>query len=333
MPKIFISHSNRDRAFVESTIIPVLYKHDIDTWYSKADIITADEWESSIKQGLRTCDWFMVIMGPNAVASEWVKDEVHWAVRYRPGRIIPILFEECDPIAIHIRLARIQHVDYRTDLDQARRRLLLAFSNGSPAAGGSQTQSASHQVLGDYHPWTPKTVRLGIRCDLIEFRDDNIAIASEFLDILANHCAETPPTDFDEFRHVVLRTILDTIPGKIYETELAEVGSALQAQLIDFLLDVGKRSKILSVEDDAISIVDDLESELIDSLTEEPPPKEGFRLAVVDYFCEMCHARVMLYAGDCIHISPIIGPLAFMLWRGRNSIDAIADRLHASNSE
>jgi hypothetical protein len=43
--------------------------------------------------------------------SEYVKDELHWALTNRTGRILPIMLEPTDPAAFHLRLMRIQYVD------------------------------------------------------------------------------------------------------------------------------------------------------------------------------------------------------------------------------
>ena len=124
---VFISHSTGDRAFVETVLLPILSTAGIESWYSPRDIRTSDDWEQSIRRGLESSDWFLLVMSPRAQSSEWVRDEVLWAVEHRPGRIVPVLAETCDPRNIHMRLARIQHVDFRGDREGALRRLLAAL--------------------------------------------------------------------------------------------------------------------------------------------------------------------------------------------------------------
>lgn len=123
MPRAFISHSSADKAFVEQEIIPALEQCGLQVWYSKNEIQGADRWERSILDGLKQCDWFIVVMSPRSADSEWVKDEVSWAISYRQGRIIPIICDDCDPEAFHIRLPRLQHIDFRTNRNEARARL------------------------------------------------------------------------------------------------------------------------------------------------------------------------------------------------------------------
>jgi len=115
MPKVFISHSSQDRYFVESKIIPVFARHKIDYWYSKRDLKSAAQWEREIRTGLERCDWLLLVLSPNSVASRWVKAEVDWAVEHRWGKIEPILLEECDPEDLHLMLPQLQYVDFHAD--------------------------------------------------------------------------------------------------------------------------------------------------------------------------------------------------------------------------
>lgn len=124
MPKVFISHSTRDRAFVEREIVHLLSQHGIETWFCKDDIRTADEWERTIFKGLESCEWFLLAMSAHAAESEWVKDEVHWAIDERPGKIVPVLIGACKPRDFHIRMGRIQYVDFLQNRDEAKVRLL-----------------------------------------------------------------------------------------------------------------------------------------------------------------------------------------------------------------
>lgn len=145
MAKVFVSHSTKDREFAEREIIPALSSRGLETWYSKDDIKTADQWDRSILQGLKSCEWFLVIMSPNAEQSEWVKDEVLWAIQHRPGRIVPVLSSRCEPREINLRLARIQYVNY-LDPTQGRAQLLDAFDPNRPDSNGEPTMPT----------WTPE---------------------------------------------------------------------------------------------------------------------------------------------------------------------------------
>jgi hypothetical protein len=132
MPQVFISHSSRDRSFVEGEILPLLKRRGIATWYSEADIRTAEQWEKSIRQGLEGSDWFLVVMSSHSADSRWVKREVGWAMEERADRIIPVLIEECDMNRWHLGFRQVQYVDFRQDREAARQRLLAVWDGKGP---------------------------------------------------------------------------------------------------------------------------------------------------------------------------------------------------------
>lgn len=129
--RVFISHSTQDREFVEREIINQLEANGIKTWYSKVDIQSSAEWERSILRGLDSCDWFLIVMSTRSAGSEWVKDELHWAIEKRPNKIIPVMIEECNLRDFHIRMARIQYVDFRNPSRESRGQLLELLTTDS----------------------------------------------------------------------------------------------------------------------------------------------------------------------------------------------------------
>jgi serine/threonine-protein kinase len=109
--RVFVSHAGADRERVEREVISVLESHGIRTWYCRDDVRSASLWERSILDALEASDWLLVVMTPTSMRSEWVKDEVHWAIDHRPDRILPVMMESCDPEGFHIRLRRLQAID------------------------------------------------------------------------------------------------------------------------------------------------------------------------------------------------------------------------------
>jgi hypothetical protein len=77
---------------------------------------------------MEACEWFSLVVSPFAAESDWVKDELFWAMENRPTRIVPIIKETCDLYRFHIRLPRIQHGDYAGGRAAARQKLLAAFA-------------------------------------------------------------------------------------------------------------------------------------------------------------------------------------------------------------
>ncbi len=109
----FISHSSKDQIFIEEKLLPFLHEHGISTWCSTADIKTADEWERGIRSGLKSSEYFLVVLSPNAIESDWVRAEVLWAMKNRKGKVVPILFKSCEPEDLHLQLPMVQLVDLR----------------------------------------------------------------------------------------------------------------------------------------------------------------------------------------------------------------------------
>jgi hypothetical protein len=124
---VFLSHSTRDRKWVEREIVSLLERHGIRAWYAKESIKTASQWEREILRGLEACDWFLLVVSPRAAQSEWIKDELNWAIFNRPTRVVPVIMEHCNLWDFHIRLPRLQHIDFSDDSDLARRTLVDTF--------------------------------------------------------------------------------------------------------------------------------------------------------------------------------------------------------------
>jgi hypothetical protein len=128
MPLAFISHRTADRDFIEVELLPLLDQFGITPWYCKLDIDAGHVWEREIYKALCDCDWFLLVLSPRAVGSDWIHREVSFAFAHREGRIIPVLMEAVSSEAIHIGLPTLQHVDFtKADRTEARLQLLERF--------------------------------------------------------------------------------------------------------------------------------------------------------------------------------------------------------------
>src|SRR5579871_4932688 len=96
MREVFLSHASRDHAKA-SRLRKLLLAHGVPVWFSPHHIKGAQEWQDEIGEALARCDWFMLLLTPDAVKSMWVKRELNYALteeRYKK-RIIPLLFKKC----------------------------------------------------------------------------------------------------------------------------------------------------------------------------------------------------------------------------------------------
>jgi len=153
MPQCFISHSNKDRAFIEGILLKPIKEIGYTTWYSTEDIKTAAQWEESIYSGLEESEWFVLVMSQASASSKWVKKEVAWAIKNRASRIIPIMIQDFEPKQFHPELTSIETSDYRKDHKKGELQLIksLAASMANPI----------RRVNGIVGNWKGKVIEVG----------------------------------------------------------------------------------------------------------------------------------------------------------------------------
>ena len=123
--EVFVSHSHKDQAFVE-WLVGVLRRHRIPVWYSDTDIQGAQQWHDEIGAALQCCDWFIVVLSPDAVASRWVKRELLYALQQDrfEGRIAPLLHRACAYDQLSWTLPQMQIIDFTRSFANGCRDLL-----------------------------------------------------------------------------------------------------------------------------------------------------------------------------------------------------------------
>ena len=126
--EVFISHAHQDEVFV-SKLTKLFQRHGIRYWYSPKHIVGAQQWHDEIGRALDRCDWFLVVLSPDAVQSKWVKHEYFYALnddRYAE-RIVPVLFKECRWKRLSWTLSQFQRVDFRQEYQDACLELLRTW--------------------------------------------------------------------------------------------------------------------------------------------------------------------------------------------------------------
>lgn len=122
--RVFISYATKNTVFVDP-LVERLRDHYIVTWYAPRNM-PGGYFTENIHQALNECDWFIVVLSPAALESEWVKNEVNQAMsdpRFR-NHVIPILAESCDWMTLHENLRRYQLFDFINQPKEAEARLL-----------------------------------------------------------------------------------------------------------------------------------------------------------------------------------------------------------------
>ena len=100
MQKIFISYSRKDIDFVRK-LAGDLEKASYDVWWDITDLRGGDDWVKTLPAAIAAAEYFIIVLTPNSVNSEWVQKEYTQALTLRK-KIIPIMFEMCDvPFALN----------------------------------------------------------------------------------------------------------------------------------------------------------------------------------------------------------------------------------------
>jgi len=103
----FISYSRTNRGFALE-LAKELKASGFLIWFDQLDIPTGSRWDDEIEKALTQCEIFMVILTPQSIASNNVKDEIGYALDSNK-RILPILLEHAN---VPFRIRRFQYVDF-----------------------------------------------------------------------------------------------------------------------------------------------------------------------------------------------------------------------------
>lgn len=72
--KVFLSHSTKDKAFVQ-TLAQHLQAEHIEPWLCEVDVLVGEDFVEQIEQGLREADLTIVVWSPDAAQSKWTGKE------------------------------------------------------------------------------------------------------------------------------------------------------------------------------------------------------------------------------------------------------------------
>ncbi len=111
---------------------PALRAHGVPVWFSASNILGAQQWHDEIGAALARCDWYIVLLSPDAVDSKWVKRELFYALENDAynNRIIPVRYRDCDYKRLSWTLSALQMVDLSGDFAAGFRELLRIWGIG-----------------------------------------------------------------------------------------------------------------------------------------------------------------------------------------------------------
>lgn len=152
MPKpgrIFLSHSAKDRSLVER-LARLLDDHKLRYFYSRRHILGAQQWHDEIGKALARCDWFVLVLSPDAVASKWVKHELLFALEDRAyeGHIVVLDYHRARYKKLSWTLHSVQWVDFRHGFDGGCRELLRVWNKEYRPVQGKGKQTPGSKKAG-----------------------------------------------------------------------------------------------------------------------------------------------------------------------------------------
>ena len=148
---VFISYKHEDSDFAENLTNRVR-NAGFKTWVDNDELAAGEDWRSSIDESIKNAFALIVIMTPEAKASEYVTYE--WAFAWGAGiKVIPILYKNTP---LHPRLEALQYLDFTSRTNRPWDALFNALKKATPIAplDISLTNQAYSPLLQNNHQAT-----------------------------------------------------------------------------------------------------------------------------------------------------------------------------------
>jgi len=120
--KVFISYAHKEKAFAKK-LSSELEGQGMKVWWDIKGLVGGQDWQKEIERGIKQCDFFLVALTPDAVASEWVGNEITYASNAQKT-IIPLHLKKYD---IPIGLIKKQYIDFEKQTQKAAIKELLGI--------------------------------------------------------------------------------------------------------------------------------------------------------------------------------------------------------------
>jgi molecular chaperone DnaK len=145
MPRVFLSYSSKDKTFVEQ-LARELDRRNIGVWLDKWEIRVGDSLIWKINEGLRSHDFLVIVLSPDAVTSSWVQRELSSALMSELNKkkviVLPILLRDCE---IPPLLSDKKYADFRTSFAEGLAELSHAFA---PELFVERDRKVTGEILG-----------------------------------------------------------------------------------------------------------------------------------------------------------------------------------------
>jgi hypothetical protein len=132
--EVFLTHSGLDREFAIK-IVELLRRHGVPVWHGPSSIRGSQQWHDEIGDALERCDWFVILLSPDAMRSKWVKRELVFALdedRYETC-FIPVVISAGNYRKFSWAFRSYQLVGFTEDFEKGCRALLRIWGIGYQA--------------------------------------------------------------------------------------------------------------------------------------------------------------------------------------------------------
>lgn len=134
---LFISYA-RENAEFALRLAKDLRAAGAVVWIDQLDIPFGARWDNAVQRALHDCASLLIVLSPDSVRSENVKDEIALALdKGKP--IVPVVHEKCE---IPLRLRRMNYVDCTEDYEAAIAALIASLRRAGLAADSSDAPGA-----------------------------------------------------------------------------------------------------------------------------------------------------------------------------------------------
>src|SRR6516225_5984793 len=104
---VFICYQHEDADFVENLMHRIKVA-GFDSWIDSENLRAGENWQVGIDQAIKSASALIVIMTPNAQASEYITYE--WSFAWGSGiKVIPVMYKQTQ---LHPRLQTLQYLDF-----------------------------------------------------------------------------------------------------------------------------------------------------------------------------------------------------------------------------
>jgi hypothetical protein len=148
MTRVFVSHSNRDREWVQQHVVDPLRAAGHQPFFSDDDIAIGEDWGERIEKELSGAEALVVVVSPRVLAHRrWVRAEVNWWTENRADdKLIPIVVDGCKPSQLHLLLDAFQYVDFSDPAVWPQRTIALVTALGIVAETPKPTLERPHNL-------------------------------------------------------------------------------------------------------------------------------------------------------------------------------------------